>query len=249
MASADLAAMGNPATAGASTAGGGPLAGRAIIFDLFGTLLYDFPPVSHRAVIGQIAGLLGAPFEAFFAGWQATYDDRATGRLATIEANLRHVLAGLGLSAPAELLERATALRMDFRARNLRVREGAVEVLTELRRRGYQLGLLSDCSMEVPLLWQTTPLPPLLDAAVFSCEAGMRKPAPAMYEMIRGKLGVRAVDCLYVGDGGSRELTGAQTAGMRPVWIPTCGEDARVDPEVWPGEAIATLSELLHLVQ
>jgi len=235
------------------TAGAAPaaalFAGQAIIFDLFGTLLHDFPQAGHRGVIGEIAELLGAPFEAFFAGWQATYDERATGRLATIGANVQHVLAGLGLSASEDLLERVTALRMDFRANNLRLRDGATEVLAELRRRGYRLGLLSDCSMEVPLLWQTTPLPPLLDAAVFSCEAGLRKPAPAMYEMICARLQVSAADCLYVGDGGSHELTGAQAAGMRPVWIPTCGEDGRVDPEVWAGETVTTLPELLHLVR
>ncbi len=107
---------------------------------------------------------------------------------------------------------------------------------------------MSDCTAEIPLVWEETPLAPLFDATVFSCLAGMRKPAPAIYAHICEQLEVAPDRCIYIGDGGSQELSGAQRAGMRAIWIPPAGHDARVDPEEWSGESVASLDEVLVIV-
>ena len=56
--------------------------------------------------------------------------------------------------------------------------------------------------------------------------------------------------CVYVGDGGSRELTGAQRVGMRAILITTPVESAAYSSEraSWRGEAIDALSELPGLI-
>jgi putative hydrolase of the HAD superfamily len=56
--------------------------------------------------------------------------------------------------------------------------------------------------------------------------------------------------CLYVGDGGSSELTGAMAAGLRPIWLNVAGENHfRPGAEVgWRGESIGALEEVLALV-
>ena len=56
---------------------------------------------------------------------------------------------------------------------------------------------------------------PYFDVALISYEQGICKPDPAMYQRMIEQLGVAPDECLYVGDGGSRELYGARDAGMK----------------------------------
>ena len=58
---------------------------------------------------------------------------------------------------------------------------------------------------------------PFFDAACLSFDEGIQKPDPAIFERCIEKLGVKADECLYVGDGGSYELEAAQTFGMQAV--------------------------------
>jgi len=54
---------------------------------------------------------------------------------------------------------------------------------------------------------------------VFSCEVGLAKPDPAIYHLAAARLGVEPAECLFVGDGGSDELSGAGAAAMTPVLL------------------------------
>ncbi len=134
----------------------------------------------------------------------------------------------------------------------MKPRPGALDVLARLRSEGYQTGLVSDCSGEVPAVWGGTPFAPLFDATVFSCVAGIKKPDPRIYRMALSRLSVTARECLYIGDGNSRELTGALEVGMHPVLIrdPAESADAHfIDREEWHGETISSLMEVLDLVK
>jgi len=98
-----------------------------------------------------------------------------------------------------------------------------------------------------------TAFPPLFDATVFSCLAGVRKPDPAIYLLATEQLAVRPEECLYIGDGSSHELTGAANVGMHPVLIRVPYEDEpgtyRIDPEQWDGPRISSLTEVLALLE
>ena len=59
-----------------------------------------------------------------------------------------------------------------------------------------------------------SPLYPLFDVTMISYETGLCKPDPEVYNEMIKKLNVKPEECLYVGDGGSNELYGAQDAGM-----------------------------------
>jgi putative hydrolase of the HAD superfamily len=116
---------------------------------------------------------------------------------------------------------------------------------------GHKVGLISDCSPEIPHVWRETTLVSLVEAPVFSCVVGLKKPDPCIYHLACERLAVDPRACLYVGDGGSRELTGAAQVGMHPVLIRDRDErDAfRVDSEDWDGPTISTLREVLSLVR
>lgn len=92
-------------------------------------------------------------------------------------------------------------------------------MLRTVRRNGFRIALLSDCSSELCETWSDSPYAPLVDAAVFSWVVGYRKPDPRGYRAAAQAIGVTAGECWFVGDGGSRELQGAAAVGMRPVLL------------------------------
>jgi putative hydrolase of the HAD superfamily len=71
--------------------------------------------------------------------------------------------------------------------------------------------------------------------------------------MAADSLKVKPQDCLYIGDGSSKELTGALQVGMHPVLIHNPDEtiDAHyIDREEdWDGPVISSLQEILNLLK
>jgi len=72
---------------------------------------------------------------------------------------------------------------------------------------------------------------------------GLCKPDPAIYRLAAERLGVETTEALFVGDGDSGELPGAERVGMRAVGLRR--PDRRLD---WDGPRIRALPELLDLL-
>jgi len=224
----------------------------AVVFDLFGTLVYEFPRADWDAWIDTAAAVVEAEREAFHAAWAATAIERQTGRAGDIEENLRTVAARAGAwpsdSQIAEALEARAALYRTWFV----PRVGAEQILRELRERAMPTALISMCAPDTPALWRASPLAGLVDVEVFSCEVGLRKPDPEIYLAATWRLGVEPTACLYVGDGSYRELTGASAVGMRAILLrdpaEAAGEALRPEAEEWDGPAIADLREISGLL-
>ncbi|HEX6779792.1 MAG TPA: HAD family hydrolase, partial [Ktedonobacterales bacterium] len=130
----------------------------AVIFDLFGTLVNDFSVQAHEQAISEMAAILQVSRADFAPLWNdETYLMRATGVFANTAANLRYICDTLRVSVPAERIAEAAQVRLDFSRRALVPRPDAIPTLAHLKKLGFPLGLISDCSPEVPLLWSTTP--------------------------------------------------------------------------------------------
>jgi putative hydrolase of the HAD superfamily len=222
----------------------------AVFFDLFGTLVKIFSRREYEQVLARVAGILTAPEQDFARLWRETFDDRVRGAFPTTEAGLVHICRLLDIDVAGERVAAAAQLRFDYVRRSLVPRDDAVETLGALQAMGHKVGLISDCSPEIPHVWEETDLVPLVEAPVFSCAVGLKKPDPRIYHLACERLAVDPRACLYVGDGGSRELTGAAWVGMHPVLIRDRHErDAfRVDGEGWDGPTVSTLHEVLGLV-
>jgi putative hydrolase of the HAD superfamily len=221
----------------------------AVIFDLFGTLV-AFPTHGHMQVLCEMATRLGVSPEHFFRLWLDTFPQRAVGIFRTKTANLAHICRTLDIPVDDERLSGAADLFLEFERRHLIPRDDAIETLSRVKDAGLKTGLISDCSPPLPV-WPETPFAPLIDVSIFSCEVGMRKPDPQIYYLTCSRLGVPPQHCLYVGDGGSQELTGASRVGMHAVLLRSLGEQGavRYDADVWHGPSISTLSELIGLLE
>jgi putative hydrolase of the HAD superfamily len=219
-----------------------------VIFDLFGTLTGGESARDHH--LEAMAKALGAPPDDFRRVMRESFDRRAKGHLGGLRQTLGIVCDELGLTPSSKTLEQAVQIRMNGELQMLQPRQGAVEILHELRDRGLRIGLLSDCTPEILDIWPGLAYADLFDSAIRSCEVGWRKPDPRMYEAVLRGLGLEAADCLYVGDGGSSELRGAEAVGLRPVLLRVAGEEYfRYDQEAsWSGQTIEHLGQVLTLL-
>ena len=71
----------------------------------------------------------------------------------------------------------------------------------------------------------------------------------AIYALALEKMGLTALECLYIGDGGSGELTGASKVGLRALLIEpqpgTVVSGYGWEAESWAGERIKSLTEIV----
>jgi putative hydrolase of the HAD superfamily len=221
-----------------------------VLFDLFGTLVPGGTQTARDAVSRAVAQDLGVDEERFADDFRATFDDRVCGRLGDLETTLGVLASRFKSRCSQNALRRAAARRLDF-TRDLLAATSAVGVLDDLRSAGCAIGVVSDCSAETPALWLDSDLSSRVDAVAFSCVLGVRKPDPRIYLTVTEKLAAQPQECLYVGDGGSSELSGARRLGMRAIWYNDVrgAPIDRPDSEVaWTGEWITDLTQIHDLI-
>jgi putative hydrolase of the HAD superfamily len=227
---------------------------KAVIFDLFGTLVDNFEGSAFAGEYQQIADILGLDGPEFEKAWTSEPFStlRSVGHYATFEDCLRDVCRVIGGTYDPAVIPQVIALRMQVARANMAPRPDTIGTLRRLREMGLKIGLVSDCSWDVPVVWPETPMAGLVDAAIFSCTAKMKKPDPRIYEMICGQLSVHAGECLYVGDGGSDELAGARRAGMDAALICVPYEQTvilrRAPVKVWDGPRVSSVAGVVGLV-
>lgn len=215
---------------------------KAVTFDLFGTLV---PTYEAQAANRKIARTLGVSEADYLKALKDSAEGRYRGRFPTVEAMFEHIFARLDLPSNERIREQIVRYRLEATRLNLRPRADAAPTLKRLKQAGFALGVLSDCSPDVPPLYAETPLTTWVDVSVFSCLVKLKKPDPDIYHLICQELGVTPDRCIYVGDGGSRELSGARAVGMRPLLLQVPkGEAVQSEARDWKGETIDTLGEL-----
>ena len=225
---------------------------KAVIFDLFGTLVDNFKTSEYLQVLADMSAVLYTPAPGFSKLWRDTFYMRTDGTHKTHEESILYICHELGTKVSEEQVNQAAVIRLGYTIKTLKPRADTIPTINKIKEMGYKVGLISDCSPETPKAWPVTPFKGIFDVTIFSCEAGVKKPDPRIYQMACDQLGVKPEDCLYVGDGSSHELTGALKAGMAPVQILDPGENADthyVDRETgWEGHRIAYLKEVLNLL-
>src|SRR5690349_17857850 len=187
---------------------------QAVLFDFFGTLTRSVRRGPQHA---DIARALGCDPDAVLSVLDRTFQVRARGDLGSAEATLRWVTEQAGGRPRTAQLQAAVPARVDALKADTRLRADAESVLRAVKQRGLRTALISDCTHELPAFLPSMPIAPLLDVNVFSVEVGRCKPDPLIYLEACWRMRVAPEECLYIGDGGSHELTGAAAVGMTAV--------------------------------
>ncbi len=104
--------------------------------------------------------------------------------------------------------------RFDYALKH-HIQDDVLQGVRLLKQQGYKLVLVSNASTAEVQAWQHSPLAPYFDHSLFSCEVGFKKPDKAIYQHVCERVKHVPANCLFVGDGGSDELTGAKQAGMK----------------------------------
>ncbi len=224
-----------------------------VIFDLYGTLVDGFSYTAHERALVAMTQVLQTPDpQAFTHSFtHETWLARGAGQFASIEENIAWIYARAGWPLAPERLAEAIQIRLAFAREGLAALPGALATLTTLRRRGYRLGLISDCSAETPQLWQSLPFAALIESPIFSCEVGYLKPDPQIYQIACERLGVLPGACYYIGDR-PEEVIGARAFGMRAVRVRPPHDDTYEAREsgrpTWDGPELDSVAQVPALL-
>ena len=224
---------------------------RAVIFDLFGTLVNSFTRREYDQVNAQMAAAVSVPYAEFWRLMGETLHDSCLGRYSSFEHLISDICTRTGVHADTAQIAQAAAFHYEFVANAVVPEPVVLEALGGLKKRGYRLGLISDCAPPVPLLFPQSPLARFIDVPVFSCQEQIKKPSSAIYQRTCKRMEIDTRECIYVGDGSSQELTGAAAVGMRPVLKRTDLSDVydqhRPEVESWQGLVINEIKELCDM--
>ena len=126
------------------------------------------------------------------------------------------------------------------------------EVVDELHRRGYILGIISNLigTREIPDWIKAEGFTPYFKSIVLSSVFGKRKPDPAIYLEATRIAGVEPSRCVYVGDNLKRDVTGTRAAGFGMIIIMISPEEfaeAEITDENRPDMVIHEIKELLNI--
>jgi putative hydrolase of the HAD superfamily len=223
----------------------------AVIFDFFGTLTPGTPGAIWDQHAALSAGPLGIPAATWRRALDESWEERATGRLGGLAETFRALAIRCGTEPDAGALAAACAARRTCQRELFRLRPEAERTLAAVRAHGVPIGVLSDCSVELSEAWTALPVAELVDARVLSCEEGRLKPDPELFRLVAGRLSTPPDQCLYVGDGGGHELTGARACGMTPYMLRARDwgdSQARNREDSWPGPYLTSLAEVLPVL-
>jgi FMN phosphatase YigB (HAD superfamily) len=233
---------------------------RAVVFDLWNTLITDRPELTRDREKARLDGLAKALAAAGLSFGQAEVERayrEAAEELQRLQAGggdlpsaqraalfLRRLDPELTARAGPELLGAVQRSPIEAARRfpPLLV-VGVIETLEAVRQAGWRTGLISNTGATSgpamrPVLTGYGVMP-LLDVAVFSDEAGESKPVPGIFRRTLAGLGVEPEEALFVGDTPELDVVGPQRVGM---WTVQVGE--LVQDGVRPHARISALSDL-----
>ena len=220
---------------------------RAVLFDLYDTLLYLNVAVVDETK-RQLALRAGVDPDAWAALWRANVLDRMLGKLGGLEDEIRTMLQQLGADPAPELVAELAETETAGWARAVTLYSETVPTLGALRERGFGLGLISNCSAQAGAVLHRIGLAEQFDSVVLSCEVGIAKPDPAIFEHACRALGVRPEESMFVADGAFKELDAAHTLGMVAVKIEQAHQSGDYGTSTSFAHRVERLTDVLDLL-
>ncbi len=210
---------------------------RAVLFDLYGTLIdihtrEDQPEVWDRlARFLRYRGLRAdadALRHGFFRSAQRIQEESAERHPEVDNLGIfRSLLRELSYDGPDAFAEEVTQLFRTLSMVHFSLFPDTLHTLESLQQQRFRLGLVSDAQRvfldpEITM----TGLRSFLDVIVISSDHGFHKPDHRLFEAAVAELGLPRERVLYVGDNIPRDVCGAKAAGLKSVLVNRNGKEA-----------------------
>lgn len=125
----------------------------------------------------------------------------------------------------------------------------AAQVLEELRRRGYHLGVIANQSPGTSARLEKWGIRGCFEVVIASAEAGAAKPDTAIFRKALSEAGCAAEEAVMVGDRIDNDIAPAKALGMQTVWIRqgprrNCLPQTDGERATWTAETLDGLLEI-----
>lgn len=216
-----------------------PMAARAVLFDLDGTLID-----SIGAYI-EVARVAARPH-----GIEVT-EQHVRHSLATGSSFWKGVVPEDrhdGDALRAEMSQHAAREWPRLLREHGRLFEGLAETLDAMRRTGIRLGIVSGARPEVLDLLRNEGVLDWFDSIVLGADVSKRKPDPEGIEKCLAELGVAADAAVYVGDT-PVDIQASRAARVRSVGVLTGAGDSAMLSMHWPDRLVASHLRLAEIIE
>ncbi len=188
---------------------------KAVIFDLFETLITEWGHKKYTK--NELCADLGINRAEFDIFWNEKEQDRYIGSI-SFEDSLLYVSEKCGKTLDATTLSHIIDKRIKTKSVCFEyVLPEVFQLLRTLKDMGLQTAIISNCSSEEVKVLKESELYNYFDEVILSYEVHMKKPDSCIYEEAAKRLDVALDECIFVGDGGSNELAGAKSVGMKAI--------------------------------
>lgn len=126
--------------------------------------------------------------------------------------------------------------------------DGAIELLVNLRERGYMIGILSNSSEISYNVIDNLKIKDYVDNIVLSCEVGYLKPDPRIFQQILLNLNVNEKECIMIGDKITTDVLGAKIMGMDIIYFNKSQNESNTNPNLSFVATTNKLSEILIIL-
>jgi len=178
----------------------------AVIFD-WGGVLIDNPA---QAMAYYCAAALDVDIEQYLRAFRKYDDDFITGKINEDRFWLK-VCYELGKEKPQVPSLWTLAFEAAYNQR-----EDMFNLAVILRENGYLAAVLSNTEPPAAKLFYKNHYDKIFDAAIFSCNEGVKKPQLKIYDITASKLSVLPANCVFIDDD-PQNIDGAKKAGMNAI--------------------------------
>ncbi len=204
------------------------LAVRAVLFDLYGTLIDITVDTSRPEIWEHLAGELARVGITASAGalrrryWELVVaEERAHGQPFVLDPLIFSKLAQIGGRAvPQQVSNYLGRIFRELTTHTIRLRPYAIPLLTVIRESGCKAGVVSNTEETVTRHdLRKLKLETCWDTMVLSATVGVKKPDPEIFHIALRNLGINAQQAVFIGDDRAADFEGAKRAGITPVLL------------------------------
>jgi putative hydrolase of the HAD superfamily len=216
----------------------------AVLLDLYDTVAWVPRAVLLRE---QLAKRVGVEPKALRDAWATTYRARTIGELESLEAEIAAILAACGVEADDELVSELTVMEWGT-WREVELFDDALPFMARQRRIGRRVAIVSNCSRQTQEVVRVHGLEEAADLVILSCDVGVAKPEPVIFEHACRTLRVTPDESMFVADGAFTELDAAKSLGMVAVKIEQAHQSGDYGTSTSFDHRVERLTEVLDLL-